>query len=163
MSEKEMQRALELDGDKLRALTGEDHGPFEVQISRSICERCEGQGSYHICEDNGEGDPQIEECPDCAGSGMNQVGVFHPVCDRHCHMCEGSDHHWSYDGREDISGNPLMGCRHCPALRAMTDEDDGIEQIEAPKVDQFFCVHCGAIWSLEDASDAACRCDGGMS
>lgn len=29
MMDKEMQRALEADGEKLRALTGEDHGPVE--------------------------------------------------------------------------------------------------------------------------------------
>lgn len=35
--DKEMQRALELDGEKLRQLTGEDHGPFEVARR---CENC---------------------------------------------------------------------------------------------------------------------------
>ena len=42
--DKEMQRALEADGEKLRQLTGEDHGPFDVaelpNSSECRCGRC---------------------------------------------------------------------------------------------------------------------------
>jgi hypothetical protein len=31
-ADREMQRALELDGEKLRQLTGEDHGPFNDDL-----------------------------------------------------------------------------------------------------------------------------------
>lgn len=37
--DKEMQRALELDGEKLRQLTGEDHGPFPFEVARR-CDNC---------------------------------------------------------------------------------------------------------------------------
>lgn len=37
---REMQRALEADGEKLRQLTGEDHGPWEIVT----CEACDGRG-----------------------------------------------------------------------------------------------------------------------
>ena len=59
---KEMQRALEADGEKLRQLTGDDHGPF--------CPECLGNGGtwrdvwvidgWSVSFDN---------CPACDGSG----------------------------------------------------------------------------------------------
>lgn len=121
----DMDKALELDGEKLRALTGQDHGPFKT--AQAICERCDGQGWYPIREDNGEGDPDIEDCPDCNASGMLPVGVFDPVCARHCHLCEGADHHWCYEGDQDTEGNPLIGCRHCLALRDMGSHEGDSE------------------------------------
>ena len=39
-TDREMQRALELDGEKLRQLTGEDHGPWCVDD----CAECGGAG-----------------------------------------------------------------------------------------------------------------------
>lgn len=63
-------------------------------------------------------------CEVCGGTGERAIGVFDPVCARHCTVCEGQDHHWSYDGDQNQDGEPLMGCRHCPALRPFTDDDD---------------------------------------
>jgi len=66
--EREMQRALELDGEKLRQLTGHDHGPWYV------CPTCDGLGEW----DEGplpasrwalEPDYRQVICPDCNGSG----------------------------------------------------------------------------------------------
>ena len=91
--------------------------------ARVICERCDGQGFYPVSEDNGEGDETIEDCPDCNASGMLPVGVFDPICARHCHLCEGEDHHWSFEGQQTTEGEPVMSCRHCPALRPVTDDD----------------------------------------
>jgi len=118
MLTKEMQRALEADGEKLRALTGEDHGPFTPALA--ICPRCDGQGNYPSSE-SGERD---EDCPDCNASGMLKIGEFNPICERHCHLCEGDDHHWAYDGAKDQNDEPLISCRHCTALRYFTEGDD---------------------------------------
>lgn len=38
--DREMQEALEADGEKLRQLTGEDHGPWFLDF----CPQCEGSG-----------------------------------------------------------------------------------------------------------------------
>jgi hypothetical protein len=39
--DKEMQRALEADGEKLRQLTGVDHGPhFVNETAAGLCPRC---------------------------------------------------------------------------------------------------------------------------
>jgi hypothetical protein len=43
-------------------------------------------------------------------------------CARHCDQCEGEDHHWIPECPEE--GDPLMVCKHCPAWREMTAEDD---------------------------------------
>ena len=76
-------------------------------IGRMVCEECDGKG-----------------CTACEGVGYFPVGIFELICERHCNMCEGQDHHWSYEGHEDTDGNPLVECRHCPALRQFTDDDD---------------------------------------
>jgi len=44
------------------------------------------------------------------------------VCERHCSVCEGSDHHWMPDFDEE-TGDPHMACKHCDATREMTDDD----------------------------------------
>lgn len=69
-------------------------------------------------------DCEGSECETCNGLGWRDVGVFDPICARHCTACEGSDHHWDYFGDQDADGEPLMGCKHCPALRQMTQDDD---------------------------------------
>lgn len=53
----EMQRALEADGEKLRQLTGEDHGPF--------CPSCLGLGCIEGSSDQGD----VWTCDDCNGTG----------------------------------------------------------------------------------------------
>lgn len=69
--------------------------------------------------------PAGVNCSSCNGTGKVPVGVFNPICAHHCTVCEGGDHHWMYSGEEDENGDPLMSCKHCPALRPVTDEDDG--------------------------------------
>jgi hypothetical protein len=73
---KEMQRALEADGEKLRQLTGEDHGPsFD---------------DYH--------DDYEDECPNCGGEGIvyccfEEFACIDPDggcadCARRCDWCQ---------------------------------------------------------------------------
>lgn len=75
--DREMQRALEADGEKLRQLTGEDHGPYfsppEVWID---CEACDGTGGYERhCRVYEAGcgfahdDSEWVECDKCKGQG----------------------------------------------------------------------------------------------
>lgn len=42
--DKEMMRALEEDGEKLRQLTGKDHGPIFLQAADPACPECGGTG-----------------------------------------------------------------------------------------------------------------------
>jgi hypothetical protein len=42
---------------------------------------------------------------------------------RRCSICEGADHHWMPDCEED-TGEPIMVCKHCPAQREVTDDDE---------------------------------------
>ena len=58
--DKEMQKALEADGEKLRQLTGEDHGPW--------CVVCLGTGVYES-EDVKTGQHIEFECYACDGFG----------------------------------------------------------------------------------------------
>ncbi len=67
--DKEMQKALEADGEKLRALTGEDHGP--------LCPGCLGTG---------EGDAGDCPCAECGGTGKFQNSIHDPKRGW-CHMC----------------------------------------------------------------------------
>ena len=76
---KEMQRALELDGEKLRQLTGEDHGPIFIYE----CENCLGMpehGCYcqavgaiapggPLMPDPEQGPEVWLDCPECGGEG----------------------------------------------------------------------------------------------
>ena len=55
--DKEMQRALALDGEKLRQLTGEYHGPWFP------CKTCDGWGHFEFATGT-EGD-----CEACNGTG----------------------------------------------------------------------------------------------
>lgn len=43
-------------------------------------------------------------------------------CAAHCSNCEGMDHHWMPDC-DELTGMPIMVCKHCDAQREMTDED----------------------------------------
>jgi hypothetical protein len=65
MMNKEMQKALEADGEKLRQLTGEDHGPW------IFCPECGGEGSYEKPEPLPD-DPfrcKVFCCGKCYGTG----------------------------------------------------------------------------------------------
>ena len=42
---------------------------------------------------------------------------------RRCSECEGADHHWIPEV-DDETGEPVMACKHCPATREITDEDE---------------------------------------
>lgn len=57
---REMIRALKADGEKLRQLTGEDHGPFE--IPDAPCLECDGSGWLD--------DEQTKICCECDGTGL---------------------------------------------------------------------------------------------
>jgi hypothetical protein len=45
---------------------------------------------------------------------------------RRCSVCEGLEHHWLPDC-DDETGDPIMVCKHCPATRDYTDEDDEVD------------------------------------
>ena len=57
--------------------------------------------------------------PEDGGDGVGRA------C-RRCTMCEGLDHHWLVDC-DDVTGKPVMVCKHCVATRPYTDEDDDDE------------------------------------
>lgn len=69
---KEMQQALEADGEKLRQLTGGDHGPLQL----FTCEVCDGRGYIvhrvtvyeHGCGFPHD-DSEERQCPECSGYG----------------------------------------------------------------------------------------------
>jgi hypothetical protein len=42
---------------------------------------------------------------------------------RRCSLCEGMDHHWMAHC-DDGTPDPIMVCKHCPATREMTDDDE---------------------------------------
>ncbi len=42
----EMKKALEADGEKLRQMTGEDHGPWDLD---GDCSNCGGEGFVESC------------------------------------------------------------------------------------------------------------------
>lgn len=72
MPKTEIERALEADGEKLRALTGEDHGPWQI----FTCEACDGRGfTMHrvTVYEHGCGFPHDDaverQCEACSGYG----------------------------------------------------------------------------------------------
>lgn len=80
-SDREMQRALEMDGDKLRELTGEDHGPWYFVV----CPCCAGSGIIAqaiTVYEPGCGFPHKDTderpCPECDGTGIHET-TWEPV------------------------------------------------------------------------------------
>jgi hypothetical protein len=80
---KEMMAALEADGEKLRQLTGEDHGPVFLTDARfEICGHCNGSGVIgrrvsvyeHGCGFPHD-DTEEEPCPECGGTGETETEV----------------------------------------------------------------------------------------
>lgn len=79
--DREMQAALEADGEKLRQLTGEDHGPyFDVALEPPqhwfTCDDCGGSGVYAVrvtVYEHGCGFPHDDTderpCERCGGEG----------------------------------------------------------------------------------------------
>lgn len=68
--DREMQRALEADGEKLRQLTGEDHGPWVL----ATCPACDGAGEWDegpLPASSGATEPDYRQviCPECEGTG----------------------------------------------------------------------------------------------
>jgi hypothetical protein len=57
--DKELKRALEADGEKLKAMTGQDHGPVFLT----------------------EEEPPDAECPRCGGEGSDEMGFECETCD----------------------------------------------------------------------------------
>lgn len=43
-------------------------------------------------------------------------------CVKHCTICEGEDHHWMPD-EDEVTGEMVMACKHCEAVRPITDAD----------------------------------------
>lgn len=79
--DREMQRALELDGEKLRQLTGEDHGPQFF----ADCPECGGTGiiakRVTVYEGGGSYDDTDERpCPSCNGVGLEETGWVPDIC-----------------------------------------------------------------------------------
>jgi hypothetical protein len=71
MFSKEMMDALEADGEKLRQLTGEDHGPWEFRYA--LCEACGSEGRIYSGNDP---HPRDEgPCPVCDGTGVVESKV----------------------------------------------------------------------------------------
>ena len=69
-ADKEMQRALEADGEKLRQLTGEDHGPWVLVP----CPACDGAGEWDegpLPASSGATQPEYRQviCTECEGAG----------------------------------------------------------------------------------------------
>jgi hypothetical protein len=83
MFTREMMKALEEDGEKLRQLTGEDHGPVflpDGELRWVNCEACGGSGE--IIHRNPLADSHYQEpdeyaaiCPACEGTGRDCVEV----------------------------------------------------------------------------------------
>jgi hypothetical protein len=72
--EREMREALEADGEKLRQLTGQDHGPEFLTLA--TCDACDGLGYHaktiHIYEAGcGFSHPDVHDtpCEYCGGTG----------------------------------------------------------------------------------------------
>lgn len=68
--DREMMKALEADGEKLRQLTGEDHGP-QFFADCQCCDR--GVRAERITVYEGGGwyyDTDERPCPDCGGTGL---------------------------------------------------------------------------------------------
>jgi DnaJ-class molecular chaperone len=68
--DKEMQKALEADGDKLHQLTGADHGPYFLD-DWEACEACGGDGEILKYKPQPD-DPEfatVHQCDACGGSG----------------------------------------------------------------------------------------------
>jgi len=42
---------------------------------------------------------------------------------RRCSLCEDLDHHWLMDADADLYPEGMMRCKHCPAMREITDDD----------------------------------------
>ncbi len=75
--DREMERALELDGEKLRQLTGEDHGPYFVadETAFAPCPYCfESSGYVWEHGTDWESGPWSHQtnipCSECHGSGL---------------------------------------------------------------------------------------------
>lgn len=53
-----------------------------------------------------------------------EATIIPDVCFKHCSVCEGMDHHWLPDCSEEMPDVPVMVCKHCPAVREYTDDDE---------------------------------------
>ncbi|MDW9762179.1 hypothetical protein GOB02_21820 [Sinorhizobium meliloti] len=71
--DKEMQKAIEADGEYLRQMTGEDHGPYFLDDDQEDggCFNCGGEGFVFDCFDG---------CCEDADSGCD-------LCTRNCDVC----------------------------------------------------------------------------
>lgn len=74
--DREMERALAADGEKLRQLTGEDHGPWVL----TVCPCCDGAGEWDegpMPASSGATEPDYRQviCPQCEGTGRAFVAA----------------------------------------------------------------------------------------
>jgi hypothetical protein len=111
-TDREMHRALELDGEKLRQLTGEDHGPWYF----ADCPHCMGSGvigkTVTVYEGGGYYyDVDERPCPECDGAGTEETGWEPDYV--HCSMGIGCDEVVGVCYAE-AHGQP----ERCPSFRA---------------------------------------------
>jgi hypothetical protein len=52
----------------------------------------------------------------------DEATLISEVCAVHCGVCEGMDHHWMPECDDD--GEPVMVCKHCPAVREIDDDEE---------------------------------------
>jgi hypothetical protein len=106
--DKEIQKAVEADGEKLRQLTGEDHRPsFEDYAdSEDYCPNCGGEGVVYCCQDEiGCVDPEggCDWCqprkPDAPLDDENHSGGW-----EECKTCRGSGFSGRGTGYDDVCG-----------------------------------------------------------
>jgi hypothetical protein len=73
--DKEMQAALIADGEKLRAMTGEDHGPYFFDDSPLFvnCEHCGTEGRIFRGHPNDPHPHDAGPCPVCGGAGVVEI------------------------------------------------------------------------------------------
>lgn len=71
----EMMKALIADGEKLRQLTGEEHGPYAIRVIP--CQDCGGDGGHEIPRDidrtTGALISDWQECRRCGGTGDEEI------------------------------------------------------------------------------------------
>lgn len=95
--DREMERALAADGEKLRQLTGEDHGPSSLVT----CPCCDGLGEWDegpLPASSGATEPDYRQviCPECEGTGRafvpSETRSLDDIEQEACEEAEGRHH-----------------------------------------------------------------------
>mgnify|MGYP007100070872 CR=1 FL=1 len=70
-------------------------------------------------------DPNSPDAITIDGAPLND---YPEVCERHCTLCEGNDHHWMPDYDEELDpeghGEMWMACKHCEARREIGEDEE---------------------------------------